>query len=214
MFRPFSNKRLEVVIHENNPFASLELANAIRALVPENRSKRIVVICIGTDRSTGDSLGPLVGSFLQEKRLPTHYSVFGTLDEPVHAVNLVDRIKDIDDRYPHAFKLAVDACLGRSQHVGTIYCKDGPVKPGAGVNKTLPPVGDAHITGIVNVAGFMEYVVLQNTRLHLVMKLAKTIADGIYKASVLSEWERRNSVHFSKRDSSLQSGNLTLGNNA
>ena len=40
-----------------------------------------------------------------------------------------------------------------------------------------------HITGIVNVSGFMEYFVLQNTRLHLIMEMAKTIAKGIYDAS-------------------------------
>ena len=58
-------------------------------------------------------------------------------------------------------------------------------KPGAGVNKQLPEVGDIHITGIVNVSGFMEFFVLQNTRLNLVMKMAKTIANGIYQASLL-----------------------------
>jgi len=29
--------------------------------------REVVVVCIGTDRSTGDSLGPLVGSYLQKK---------------------------------------------------------------------------------------------------------------------------------------------------
>ncbi|MNJ05080.1 hypothetical protein D3C73_1661750 [compost metagenome] len=37
-----------------------------------------------------------------------------------------------------------------------------------------------HITGIVNVGGFMEYFVLQNTRLSLVMDLAELIAKAIY----------------------------------
>ena len=41
-------------------------------------------------------------------------------------------------------------------------------KPGAGVNKDLPPVGDLYITGVVNVGGFMDYLVLQNTRLYLI----------------------------------------------
>jgi putative sporulation protein YyaC len=71
------------------------------------------------------------------------------------------------------------------KNVGVIQVLDGPVKPGAGVNKELPAVGDIHITGIVNVSGFMEFFVLQNTRLNLVMKMAKTIANGIYQASIL-----------------------------
>ena len=68
--------------------------------------------------------------------------------------------------------------------VGIIQIGMGPVKPGSGVNKELPAVGDIHITGIVNVSGFMEYFVLQNTRLHLIMKMAKTIANGIHDASI------------------------------
>jgi len=44
----------------------------------------------------------------------------------------------------------------------------------------LPPVGDMHITGIVNVGGFMEYFVLQNTRLSLVMKMSHIIAEAIF----------------------------------
>ena len=45
-------------------------------------------------------------------------------------------------------------------------------------------MGEIHITGIVNVSGFMEYFVFQNTSLHLVMEMAKTIANGIYQASL------------------------------
>jgi len=56
------------------------------------------------------------------------------------------------------------------------------LKPGAGVKKELPVVGDIHITGVVNVGGFMEYFVLQNTRLHLVISMAEVIAKGIYLA--------------------------------
>jgi putative sporulation protein YyaC len=62
-----------------------------------------------------------------------------------------------------------------------IQVGEGPVRPGAGVNKDLPPVGTHHITGIVNVGGFMEYFVLQNTRLSLVMDLTDAIYDGISK---------------------------------
>lgn len=54
--------------------------------------------------------------------------------------------------------------------------------PGAAVHKNLPKVGDIHITGIVNVGGSMEFYVLQNTRLHLVMSMADSIAQSIYLA--------------------------------
>ena len=37
------------------------------------------------------------------------------------------------------------------------------------------------MTGVVNISGLMEFFVLQNTRTTLIMNLAKTISDGIYK---------------------------------
>ena len=140
----------------------------------------LIILCIGTDRSTGDSLGPLVGDQLQSLNLH-NATVYGTLDEPVHAVNLQDTIDHIHSEYTQPFIVAIDACLGRSESVGSIRIKEGPLQPGTGVNKDLPNVGNIQIVGIVNVGGFMEYMVLQNTRLSLVMKMAHIISRGIKK---------------------------------
>ncbi|WP_068776492.1 spore protease YyaC [Paenibacillus sp. FJAT-26967] len=141
----------------------------------------IVIVCVGTDRSTGDSLGPLVGSNLK-KRGNHSYSLYGTLDEPVHAINLADTLTTIGDSYRQPFIVAIDACLGQVSSVGSIQVGHGPLKPGAGVNKELPAVGDIHVTGIVNVGGFMEYFVLQNTRLSLVMNMSDVIASSLHQA--------------------------------
>jgi putative sporulation protein YyaC len=149
-----------------------------------NANRPIVFVCIGTDRSTGDSLGPLVGTLLEEKVISPFF-VYGTLENPIHAVNLKEQLYDIHQRHHNPFIIGIDACLGRLKSVGVIQIAEGPVKPGAGVNKDLPEVGDIHITGIVNVSGFMEFFVLQNTRLNLVLKMAKTIANGIHEASTI-----------------------------
>ncbi|HOJ76645.1 MAG TPA: spore protease YyaC [Bacillota bacterium] len=141
----------------------------------------IIILCIGTDRSTGDSLGPLVGTKLHQLGLKKEM-VYGTLDEPVHAVNLQETINQINQTYKNPFIIAIDACLGRSESVGYISIKEGPLQPGTGVNKDLPAVGDLQIIGIVNIGGFMEYMVLQNTRLSLVMKMAEIISRGIYNS--------------------------------
>ena len=77
------------------------------------------------------------------------------------------------------FIIGIDACLGKTESVGCITVEKGPVIPGAGVNKNLPPVGDIHVMGIVNVGGFMEYIICKNTRLSLVMKMAEIISAGM-----------------------------------
>lgn len=141
--------------------------------------QQLVIVCIGTDRSTGDSLGPLVGSRLQSLLSTKSCPVYGTLEQPVHAVNLTETIALINRLYTNPFIIAVDACLGQLSSVGMVTVGSGPLKPGAGVNKTLPEVGDIHITGVVNVGGFMEYFVLQNTRLSVVMRMAECIAQSL-----------------------------------
>ncbi|QED49941.1 spore protease YyaC [Cytobacillus dafuensis] len=167
--------------------AATKLATEIIHLLPNGiNSRPIVFVCIGTDRSTGDSLGPLVGTFLEEKKISSFF-VYGTLESPIHAVNLAEKLEEIKKKHFNPFIIGIDACLGRLKSVGVIQIGEGPVKPGAGVNKELPEVGHMHITGIVNVSGFMEFFVLQNTRLHLVLNMAKIIANGIYKASLAYE---------------------------
>jgi putative sporulation protein YyaC len=143
-----------------------------------DRTSPLILLCIGTDRSTGDCLGPLIGTKLQSLA-GQDVAIYGTLEEPVHAVNLEETLVAIHQSHPHPFIIAIDACLGRTESVGFISIKAGPLQPGTGVNKNLPAVGDLQIIGIVNVGGFMEYMVLQNTRLSLVMKMANMISRGL-----------------------------------
>ncbi|SFS76013.1 spore protease YyaC [Paenibacillus sp. 453mf] len=153
--------------------------------------KEVVIVCIGTDRSTGDCLGPLVGTALSEHNSP-FFHLYGTLEDPVHAMNLQDTLTMIYSKHRDPYIIGIDACLGQASSVGCIQVASGPLKPGAGVNKELPPVGDIHLTGIVNVGGFMEYFVLQNTRLSLVVRMSNIIANSLYAALV--EWHNRSTL--------------------
>lgn len=142
----------------------------------------IIILCIGTDRSTGDCLGPLVGYKLANSLKRKNILVLGTLDNPVHAKNLKSTMDEIAAKYSDPFIVAIDASLGAMERIGFVTIGKGPLKPGAGVSKNLPKVGDMHISGIVNFGGFMEYLILQNTRLSLVMKMANIISSGIQYA--------------------------------
>lgn len=55
----------------------------------------VIVMCIGSDRSTGDSLGPLVGYKLSKFTFENVH-VYGCLQSPIHAANLsaaIDKIR-------------------------------------------------------------------------------------------------------------------------
>ena len=169
----------EFKLNINQPTAIYDMANHLRNIMNEAATghHELVILCIGTDRSTGDSLGPLTGSKLRSFNSYPH--IYGTLDDPVHATNLQDNIQSIQMKFDNPFIIAVDACLGRLDSVGCVSLGRGSLKPGAAVKKDLPAIGDAYVTGIVNVSGFMEHLVLQSTRLSLVMKMADTIAHAV-----------------------------------
>ncbi len=135
-----------------------------------------IILCIGTDRATGDCLGPLVGEQLQNYN--SGFAVYGSLLAPVHALNLRNVINKIYEDNQNPFVIAIDASLGASSHVGYITVSDSPIAPGKGVNKKLPAIGDMSITGIVNVSG-QNPNQLQSTRLYTVMQLANYIADSL-----------------------------------
>ena len=139
----------------------------------------LLILCIGSDRSTGDSLGPLVGSMLKTYSIR---NIIGTLSEPVHALNIEQKIASIEIDYSSPIILAIDASLGQKENIGSVEIGSGTVKPGAAVQKKLPAIGDLYITGIVNVGGYMEFMVLQSTRLNLVIRLARFISWGISQA--------------------------------
>lgn len=152
-------------------------------ILPES-AENVVLLCIGSDRSTGDCLGPLVGHKLHKNKY-NNIHVIGTLENPTHAKNLEENINRIKNEISNPFIIALDACLGKLDTIGYINLAPGPLKPGAGVNKLLPWIGDMHIKGIVNTGGFMEHTILQNTRLHLVMKLTDIIVAGLHRHFLL-----------------------------
>jgi putative sporulation protein YyaC len=176
----FNRKTEEYRLHVDDTNSGMSLAILISELTTSllTDGDDLVVLCIGTDRCTGDALGPLIGSRLLESGL-THVHVYGTLENPVHATNLQKTLEELQSRHKQSVVIAIDACLGKLDNVGNIMVGKGPLKPGAGVSKDLPAVGDLFITGIVNVGGFMDYLVLQNTRLYLITRLADVIAEGL-----------------------------------
>ena len=145
-------------------------------------SRETVLICIGSDRATGDCLGPIVGHKLgiHERHFEKKdFHLYGTLEKPIHAKNLEATVNFVQLYHPDALIIAIDASLGIAPHVGYITLGEGSLCPGVGVDKDLPSVGDIFITGIVNLSGFGGQMLLQTTHLNLVMQLADFIALGI-----------------------------------
>lgn len=174
------NKKKTYYFNSLENLSAFHLSKALTELLQKytQRNTKIIFLCIGSDRATGDSLGPIIGYKLSKMNY-RNCKVYGTLESPVHATNLSQTITTIQGDHKDSLIIAIDASLGTRNHIGYITLGEGSLKPGSGVEKVLPEVGDIHITGIVNLSGIFDNMLLQTTRLNVVMKLADCISLGI-----------------------------------
>lgn len=159
-----------------NPSCSIEIGSFLKNCLKDNT----IIVCIGTDRCIGDCLGPLVGTLLKDSNFPI--PVFGTISEPIHAVNLEKKINEIKSLYPTSSIIGIDACLGDSDNIGEIQARLSPIHPGKGVGKVLPSVGEFSIIGIVDSSANSEFFSTRTIRLSLIMDMAKSIVNSIWYA--------------------------------
>ena len=137
-------------MHYKNKRAPDYLSESIKALFSSITHRDIIILCVGTDRSTGDSLGPLVGTKLLELGIFPASNVYGTLHNPVHALNLISTLNFIKKKYKNPYIIAIDASLGDLKDIGKILLLDSPLNPGLILDKKLPSIGDFSILAIVN----------------------------------------------------------------
>lgn len=169
----------KLMAHYSEANSQEKIQSHVTALLQHQEGYQIrpvIVLCIGSDRYTGDALGPLIGSHLLEH---TSSIVYGSLDYPVHAGNLVETIQIINRQYHNPLIIAVDACLGKNNEIGNIEVWEGGLEAGIAVGNRLPSVGHISIIGVVNAGGKIGYLDLQSTPLSIVMKLSRIIGGAL-----------------------------------
>lgn len=148
-------------------------------------NNEIVFICIGSDKCIGDSLGPIVGELLEKRKL--RIPIYGTLNEPIHALNIEEKIKILKIIHPNSLFVVIDASLGNEKDVGYIHIIKGPIRPGIGSGKNLPIFGDISILGVVDSIDNKTKDSLYTVRLNFIMRMAEVIADGIVESLKLNK---------------------------
>ncbi|MGX9136565.1 spore protease YyaC [Rummeliibacillus sp. JY-2-4R] len=180
MTLPISNSAFSYSLHYQESGTVWRLSSFLLEHIPFHH-ENLVFCCIGSDRSTGDALGPLTGSLLSNY-ISFPYQIIGSLNQPLHALNLKETVESLQAQSTTPFVVAIDACLGEQQRIGEILFQTGPLLPGKAVKKELPPIGDVSIKGIVNFGGFMEHTILQTTRLNVTYEMSNRIARSLYLA--------------------------------
>ena len=173
-------REVSYYIREKKRTASTELAHVLKKCIGQidRPWKEIIILCIGSDRITGDSLG----SSDRSAAFQTSLEKYPYLRNIGYAGSCAEsRIRTC--RHQKKTSICADSrsgCLSRLSKTYRVYHRRyRPIHPGSGVHKSLPAVGDLHITGILNASGSFEHFLLQTTRLSFVVQMADTITDGI-----------------------------------
>jgi len=162
-------------ISYSDPLAPLLIRNELFSLLPAHID-HLTVVCIGSNRINGDSLGPFVGTLL-DNAYRDHVTVIGTLERPVDATN-IERVHQQLLKNPNSYVLAVDSIVGPRPFVHTIAIRPGALAPGTALGKSLPRIGDVSIMGVM-MEETADMSTLPYTNLHIVYQMAKVIALGL-----------------------------------
>lgn len=160
-----------------NKLAPDGICLALKKSTPQGASP--VILCIGSDLSVGDSLGPVTGTKLKQQLAGLNCYVYGTLAKPITA----HEVKYMNDflrlTHPASPIIAVDAAVGNAGDIGLIRVAGRGLRPGSGANKRLAKVGDVSVMGIIAEQSVFNYSLFSATRLNVVYKMSEIIADGV-----------------------------------
>lgn len=140
-----------------------------------------VILCVGSDKILGDSVGPLVGDLLKY-RFKLKCFVYGRPDASVNGKNLTEYTKFIAAAHPESPVIAVDACLSESHSTGDVHIKCGGINPKRAVTRAANPVGDVGVLGVIEGLTCSPLSTLMSVSWDNVEKLCYKIAFVLYSA--------------------------------
>lgn len=188
LFRKWKNEK---TVFDEKDKVSIALTQDLLKGLLVNAGKEIAVLCIGSDKNIADSLGPLVGTMLKENNLP--YPVYGTLEAPVHALNLEMTLEEIYQELDNHLLIVLDACIGQKEEIGTVFLRQGPLHPGIAIGNVLPPVGDFHLLAVVNYQNKKKHKnFLTDTRLFTIYDMAKRTSELILEVAQAIKEKKKN----------------------
>lgn len=107
-----------------------------------------VILCVGSDKIAGDSVGPIVGTLLKDYFKLRCY-IYGQKGKSVNGKNLNQYLNHVKIAHPDSPIIAVDACICDGALAGNVYVVQGGINPARSVTGKNNPVGDVGILGAV-----------------------------------------------------------------
>ena len=158
-----------------------DFSNTLYAMTNGRCFSEVICLCIGSERATGDSFGPLVGYKLNCLFNDSEcIKIIGTLNNTVNLNNIKQIINNINNTYENPFIIAIDSAMSNQKRIGEIVVSSDGVKIAAGMRRDMEDIGDMSIKGVVSQKTNnprCNLNLLQNTSLGIVMSMAETVAN-------------------------------------
>jgi len=151
----------------------------------------ILFLCLGTDTMIGDSIGPLVGSLLQDLK-NENIHVIGNLESPITGNNYNKTVRMIKRKYKKSLIILIDAAVQKHE-IGEK--KKEKAQGAISIKKNLVKFNDGRmeINADVNILGFVGSCIgrfddtknelwLSRMSLDMIMKISNVIAESIKNA--------------------------------
>lgn len=110
----------------------------------------IVILCIGTNKLIGDSVGPIVGQklarLLQDKE---NVNIYGDTKQNLNLKNIEKILEEKVDKRHKTYVITIDAALGPKETIEQIFITKGKVKIGEALGEGLEYYSDINIKGVV-----------------------------------------------------------------
>ncbi len=116
-----------------------EYVNLLKRKIKADKNN-VLFLCIGTNDVLWDSIGPLVGEYL-EKRIGSKY-VLGNKNINICCKN--DLLKNYE-KIKNKYIVAIDSALTHQKLEGEIFINNNPIILGLGINKNKGTVGNCSI---------------------------------------------------------------------
>ena len=118
--------------------------NKIKEELRKVVTRDTVFACVGTNKVVFDMFGPLCGELLKRKNIP----YYGDYKYNINSVTMYERLEEmyIINNHDNANIIAIDAAVTDDEgKINKLVFKDRGVKPGAGVGRNFPMIGDHSI---------------------------------------------------------------------
>jgi len=142
----------------------------------------VVILCIGTNKIIGDSIGPVVGQKLKEQKMKETVCIYGDMIKTINFKNAKEVIENIFKTYQKPFIITVDSALGIKTMVSKIVVNKGIVRLGKSLGRSICYASHITIKGVVgeNKNTYEDNIkVLNEVKPELIWYLSNIMAEGI-----------------------------------